>query len=87
MVLATGVVPRKLKLPGADHKKVVSYVDVLRHNVQVWMMLGRHRLVCVLLPESETLLLSVSSPPRTSPTTDATFRPFFSHSGTSLTIF
>lgn len=35
VVLATGVVPRNIKLPGADHPKVVSYIDVLRHNVQV----------------------------------------------------
>jgi len=35
VVLATGVAPRKLTLPGFDHKKVVSYVDVLKHKVQV----------------------------------------------------
>lgn len=35
VVMATGVLPRKVKLPGSDHAKVVSYVDVLRHNVQV----------------------------------------------------
>ncbi|MBS0591598.1 MAG: NADPH-dependent 2,4-dienoyl-CoA reductase [Proteobacteria bacterium] len=29
VVLATGIVPRRLALPGADHPKVVSYVDVV----------------------------------------------------------
>ena len=35
VVLATGVKPRKLDLPGADHPKVVSYLDVLSGRVQV----------------------------------------------------
>lgn len=29
IILATGVVPRPLKIPGIDHEKVVSYLDVL----------------------------------------------------------
>lgn len=35
VVLATGVRPRKLDLPGADHPKVLSYVDVLRGGAKV----------------------------------------------------
>jgi 2,4-dienoyl-CoA reductase (NADPH2) len=35
VVLATGIVPRKVDLPGIDHAKVVSYVDVLSGRVQV----------------------------------------------------
>lgn len=35
IVLATGVIPRKLTMPGIDHPKVLSYVDVLRHDAQV----------------------------------------------------
>ena len=35
VVLATGVLPRELKLPGIDHPKVLSYVDVLRHQKPV----------------------------------------------------
>lgn len=35
VVLATGVFPRKLNLPGIDHPKVISYIDVLLHNVPV----------------------------------------------------
>ncbi|KAJ0408142.1 hypothetical protein P43SY_002112 [Pythium insidiosum] len=35
VVLATGVAPRALKIPGADHRKVVSYIDVLRHGAHV----------------------------------------------------
>lgn len=35
VVMATGVLPRELKIPGADHPKVVSYIDVLRHKVPV----------------------------------------------------
>lgn len=29
IVLATGIVPRKLQLPGSDHAKVISYVDLI----------------------------------------------------------
>ena len=35
VVLATGVVPRPVDLPGADHRSVVSYVDVLRGRAPV----------------------------------------------------
>lgn len=35
VVLATGITPRKVALPGADHAKVVSYVDVLSGRVTV----------------------------------------------------
>ncbi|TMW64348.1 hypothetical protein Poli38472_012970 [Pythium oligandrum] len=35
VVIATGVVPRPLKVEGADHPKVVSYIDVLKHKVPV----------------------------------------------------
>ncbi|DAZ96798.1 TPA: hypothetical protein N0F65_007059 [Lagenidium giganteum] len=35
VVLATGVLPRDLKIPGGDHPKVVSYIDVLKHKVPV----------------------------------------------------
>lgn len=35
VVLATGVTPRKIKLPGIDHPKVLSYIDVLRHKKPV----------------------------------------------------
>ncbi len=35
IVVATGVHPRKLTLPGIDHEKVLSYVDVLRHDAPV----------------------------------------------------
>lgn len=35
VVVATGVTPRKLTLPGADHPKVVSYLDVLRGDATV----------------------------------------------------
>ncbi len=34
VVLATGIVPRKLDIPGADHPMVVSYLDVLLGRVQ-----------------------------------------------------
>jgi hypothetical protein len=40
VVLATGVVPRNVKFPGSPSPKVVSYVDVLRHNVQVGCLPG-----------------------------------------------
>ncbi len=32
VVIATGVTPRALRLPGIDHPKVLSYVDVLLHK-------------------------------------------------------
>ena len=35
VVVATGVTPRALDLPGADHAKVVRYIDVLEGRVQV----------------------------------------------------
>ncbi|MGE7138460.1 FAD-dependent oxidoreductase [Luteibacter sp. NPDC031894] len=35
VVLATGVLPRLLDLPGADHPKVLSYLDVLQGNAPV----------------------------------------------------
>jgi len=35
VVLATGVVPRTPAIPGIEHKKVLSYIDVLRHGAQV----------------------------------------------------
>jgi 2,4-dienoyl-CoA reductase (NADPH2) len=35
LVLATGVHPRKLKLPGIDHPKVLSYVDVINGKANV----------------------------------------------------
>ena len=35
VVLATGVTPRALSIEGADHPKVVSYVDVLKRSVPV----------------------------------------------------
>jgi len=35
VVLATGVHPRKIDLPGIDHDKVVSYIDVLTDKVKV----------------------------------------------------
>ncbi len=35
VVVATGVTPRKVAFPGADHPKVVSYLDVLQGRVQV----------------------------------------------------
>jgi 2,4-dienoyl-CoA reductase (NADPH2) len=35
IVLATGIRPRKIDFPGADHAKVCSYVDVLTGKVQV----------------------------------------------------
>lgn len=34
VVLATGIVPRKVDLPGADHPMVVSYLDVLLGRVK-----------------------------------------------------
>lgn len=35
VILATGIMPRKLSLPGIDHPKVLSYLDVLRDNKAV----------------------------------------------------
>lgn len=35
VVLATGVHPRKLNLPGIDHPSVLSYLEVLKHNKPV----------------------------------------------------
>jgi len=35
VVIATGVIPRKPKIKGIEHPKVVSYIDVLRGKVQV----------------------------------------------------
>jgi 2,4-dienoyl-CoA reductase (NADPH2) len=35
VILATGVLPRPLDLPGADHPKVLSYLDVLHGNAAV----------------------------------------------------
>ena len=35
VVLATGITPRKVDFPGADHAKVVSYLDVLLGRVEV----------------------------------------------------
>ncbi|HQS20345.1 MULTISPECIES: NADPH-dependent 2,4-dienoyl-CoA reductase [unclassified Acidovorax] len=35
VVIATGVEPRDPKIPGQDHPKVLSYIDVLRHGKPV----------------------------------------------------
>ena len=35
VVVATGVTPRDPKIPGQDHPKVLSYIDVLRHGKPV----------------------------------------------------
>lgn len=35
IVIASGIVPRALQLPGADHRKVLSYLDVLRDHQPV----------------------------------------------------
>ncbi len=35
VVIATGVTPRKIDLPGFDHSNVVSYVDVLNGSVEI----------------------------------------------------
>ncbi len=35
IILANGIVPRTLDIPGADHPKVVNYIDVLTGNVSV----------------------------------------------------
>ena len=34
-IVATGVDPRDPKIPGMEHPKVLSYIDVLRHNAPV----------------------------------------------------
>lgn len=35
VVIATGVSPRELEIPGIDNAKVVSYIDVIKGNVEV----------------------------------------------------
>ncbi len=35
VILATGVMPRRTKIEGEEHEKVLSYVDVLRHKKPV----------------------------------------------------
>ncbi len=35
VILATGVYPRQIDLPGIDHNKVVSYIDVLNDRVKI----------------------------------------------------
>ena len=35
VVVATGVLPRSLSIPGADHPKVLSYIDVLKNKASV----------------------------------------------------
>ncbi|MFT7405558.1 FAD-dependent oxidoreductase [Zhongshania sp.] len=35
IIVATGVSPRALSIPGIDHPKVVSYIDVLKGNVTI----------------------------------------------------
>ena len=35
VIIASGVVPRDPRIPGQDHPKVLSYIDVLRHNAPV----------------------------------------------------
>ena len=35
VILATGIIPRKPKIKGIDHPKVVSYIDVLKNKVNV----------------------------------------------------
>jgi 2,4-dienoyl-CoA reductase (NADPH2) len=35
IILATGVYPRQLDIPGIDHEKVVSYIEVLNNEVEV----------------------------------------------------
>ena len=35
VAVATGVLPRKLNMPGIDHEKVLSYIDVLQHKKPV----------------------------------------------------
>ncbi|MES2933176.1 MAG: NADPH-dependent 2,4-dienoyl-CoA reductase, partial [Pseudomonadota bacterium] len=33
IIVATGIVPRLPRIDGIDHPKVLSYLDVLQHNV------------------------------------------------------
>ncbi len=35
VILATGITPRKLDIPGINHAKVVSYLDVLKHEKNI----------------------------------------------------
>ena len=35
VILATGVIPRKLNIPGIDHPKVLSYIEVLKDKKEV----------------------------------------------------
>ncbi|MCV2884958.1 NADPH-dependent 2,4-dienoyl-CoA reductase [Aestuariibacter sp. AA17] len=35
VVLATGIIPRQLSIPGIEHPKVMSYLDVLKHHKPV----------------------------------------------------
>ena len=35
IVLATGIKPRELNIEGANHKKVLSYIDVIKHKAEV----------------------------------------------------
>lgn len=35
VVIATGVLPRSLSIPGANHPKVLSYIDVLKNKASV----------------------------------------------------
>jgi 2,4-dienoyl-CoA reductase (NADPH2) len=35
VILATGVFPREIDIPGIDHPKVVTYIDVLKSNVEI----------------------------------------------------
>ena len=35
IILATGVYPRQLDLPGIDHNKVFSYIDVLQNKIEI----------------------------------------------------
>lgn len=35
VILATGVVPRQIQIPGIDHEKVLGYTDVLKHKKPV----------------------------------------------------
>ena len=35
VILATGIIPRKPKIKGIDHSKVVGYIDVLNNKVNI----------------------------------------------------
>ncbi|MDB5227551.1 MAG: 2,4-dienoyl-CoA reductase [Bacteroidota bacterium] len=35
VVIATGILPRQISIPGIDHPKVLSYIDVLKNEKQV----------------------------------------------------